>query len=286
MAPRTVSAFFLSIAIGYGLGFIPFVNEHLHWNVWLVVPISGLFLGAGIGWIQFWTHSLLRLRIDRATTAVIVAGSCAAYVATDYGIYRSAHVTVVDEITAEERERPLDELMPFTTYMRGRLGSSRLETGHSSNFELGAFGTTTAFVVDLLGAGLGTLGVITALGFLHPLCRRCSRLKKKVRAYGILPPSRKEAVEELFRELATLRGEGRHADLVARLHALAKGEQNKKSSLQLGVRELACPSCSEATVLVRVFKKDDQGKWAEASEASFSSTESPATPAIPAAPNG
>jgi hypothetical protein len=280
MAPRTVSAFFLSVAIGYGLGFIPVVNQHLHWNVWFVVPIGGLFLGAGLGWIQFWTHSLLRLRITRATTAAIVAGSCACYVATEYGVYRSTIVTVVDESTGEEHERRLDELMSLGTYLRVRLGSSTVAVGHTSKVELGFVVTTASFVVDLLGAGLGTLGMVATLGFMHPLCRRCSRLKKKVRSYGILPPSRKESVQELLRQLATLCGGGRHAEFVALLHALAKGEQNQKSSLQIAVRELACPSCSEATVLVRVFKKDENGKWVEDGEVKLSSTEAAAAPAV------
>ena len=35
----------VSLATGYGLGATPVINEYLHWNLWFIVPVSGLILG-------------------------------------------------------------------------------------------------------------------------------------------------------------------------------------------------------------------------------------------------
>ncbi len=44
---------FAAVLIGLGLGAIPTLNEYLHWNIWFIVPVSGLIFGGAVGWLQF-----------------------------------------------------------------------------------------------------------------------------------------------------------------------------------------------------------------------------------------
>lgn len=44
----------LTVALGVGLGCVPFINEYLHWSILVIVPISGLLIGAGIAGSNSW----------------------------------------------------------------------------------------------------------------------------------------------------------------------------------------------------------------------------------------
>ena len=70
---------------GFGLGSIPGLNQYLHWNVWFIIPISGLALGMALGWGQFHICYLLHQFADGWRIIVLALAASAAYVAVDFG---------------------------------------------------------------------------------------------------------------------------------------------------------------------------------------------------------
>ena len=54
MSAKILPVALLTIALGFVLGYIPGLNEHLHWNLWYVVPVSGLLFGCAVGGLQFF----------------------------------------------------------------------------------------------------------------------------------------------------------------------------------------------------------------------------------------
>ena len=69
-----LTACVLVIAAGIGIGATPFVNEYLHWNLWFVIPVSGLLLGAGFGWVQFQIARAFGLHVGGAVASALALG--------------------------------------------------------------------------------------------------------------------------------------------------------------------------------------------------------------------
>src|SRR4051812_32183486 len=89
---RLVVSALVSVLVGLGIGAIPFVNEHLHWNFWVVIPLSGLVLGIGFGALQFLIARVLQARITVAAGSVLALVGALAYAATDAGIWLTTSV--------------------------------------------------------------------------------------------------------------------------------------------------------------------------------------------------
>lgn len=269
----------LSLAIGFGIGCIPVLKDNLHWNVWVIVPVSGMLLGGALAWLQFWACALLRSAFTQKVAGVLSLAAVASFLATDLGNYSSSSVEVSGVPNVQDGTYPIRQLISFTDYMKLRLGSSELSHGSEKLLELGTTATTLGFVVDLAGAGIAAFGTFLSLSFLHPSCQRCSRPKKKTRAGVIRPPSRKEVLQGILRDVTTLAREGRHAELVQRLKELAKGEQNSRARLKIGITQFECPQCGEKTIVGRIFMQDDQKRWREDEKLRFQSTSARASAA-------
>src|SRR5215813_76690 len=96
MSIKLMPAVLVSLVLGIGLGSIPGLNEHLHWNLWFVIPISGLLFGMLTGWIQFGTCYLLNRKIERSTLLLLPVAAAIGYASVDYSIYLSTTVHLKD----------------------------------------------------------------------------------------------------------------------------------------------------------------------------------------------
>jgi hypothetical protein len=278
--PLALLALLVPVAAGFGVGCIPVLNEHLHWNIWVVVPISGLFVGAGLAWLQFWTLALLGIPLTRALRIAACASVVVGYFATNFGAYYTTTIVVHDVQGLPDGNYTLSQLLPLGTYLKVLFGESTIGRG-SATLQYGAAATTVSALVDLAGAGLAGFGMLRSLAFLHPLCSGCRRLKKLVRKFGIRPPSRKESVQELFQTIRAHCEDGNHPALMKFLYGLARAEQNAKSALRISVHERVCAGCREASTIGRVFRKNERGQWAEMSEHAFALTRSAEAGAAP-----
>ncbi len=46
---KLIPTIIITLFLGVGLGYIPVINQHLHWNFWFIIPVSGLIFGLVIG---------------------------------------------------------------------------------------------------------------------------------------------------------------------------------------------------------------------------------------------
>ncbi len=169
---KLIAPIVMSLFIGFGLGSIPVINQYLHWNIWIIVPVSGLGLGAGLAWIQFFACYLLNQRADSWRIIVLALAASTSYLAIDFGIYHATSIPVQGVEGVPDGNYRLAELISFPRYMQGRLGSSSLTMPkhEDKSIEIGATGTTVSFLVDLAGAFVAAAGTLLFASSMYPYC--------------------------------------------------------------------------------------------------------------------
>lgn len=254
---RYLFAAMMSVSLGVAVGMVPFVNEHLHWTFFFVIPISGLCIGAALGWLQF---KLLRVTQAKLTKAAILFLSCAGaagFVATDVGVYLSMSVPA-EEPGAEPI--PLCQVASFPEYMSYRLSGSTLShPGKDGEIEIGRTGTTITFLVDLLGAMFGAGCVLFTFGDDSPYCEGCRRYhdvsSKLERALGTTAEEANGRFEQLL-ESADTGGYDGLTRAMLNLPPLAA-----ESTVKLMTTELVCQGCRKGTLLATVHHRSNKNPW-------------------------
>jgi len=262
----------LSVGIGFAIGATPFVQEHLHWNLWFVIPISGLLFGAGLAWLQFMSSYALGNHVNKKTATVFCVSAVVAYFATEIGTYLTLSVPISGVEGVPDGDYKISSFWSFYDYMSYRLGSSTISSmkGHGS-FEMGAAGTSVSFVVDLLGAAIGAFGTFLTLIPLYPFCARCACYKKRHHLYKIQPKAGEATLGSVLTSIAEVCQKQDHRGLVKLLASLERDHQDKKSHIQISADERFCPKCREATVVGKVLKQQGND-WKELSELAFGTT--------------
>jgi hypothetical protein len=124
----------IALILGAGLGAIPFVNEHLHWNWFVIVPISGLVLGAAFGWVQFQVARLLHARVGVVGGLLLTVCGALAYGATDVGIWATTSVS------AEGTQIALRDVVSLPEFLAERLSHSSI-SARGKSVEVGSTAT-------------------------------------------------------------------------------------------------------------------------------------------------
>jgi hypothetical protein len=247
----------VAIALGMAVGMVPFVNMHLHWSFCFVLPVSGLFLGAGLGWVQFKMLRVTQARLTGPAILVLASAGAAGYLATDVGVYLTM-VVPAGEPGAEPA--PLREVVGFADYMSFRLAGSTLSRpGKDDAIEMGRTGTTITFVVDMLGALIGTGGILFSLRSDNPFCERCRRYQdagtKVERSLGVTPTDADLRWGQLS-EVAATGGYDALAGMVLDLPPVGP-----ESTLKLTVAEMICQGCTQGTLLGSVQRRTGKKAW-------------------------
>ncbi len=240
----------IALVLGVVLGAIPFINQHLHWNFFVIVPISGLILGACFGWIQFQVARLLHARIGVVGGAFLTLCSAVAYEATDVGIWATSSVTV------EGGEIALRDSVTLPEFLGARLSHSSI-SARGKSLEVGSTATLLSFGVDMLGALLGGAAMVFGMSSGAAYCERCSRYRKdlnKVEREYPLDEARAESFWQGYQQLAAARQYAQLAAHVQGLPAITVASRRK-----LEAQESACPKCKQAALALSVhrFEKDD-----------------------------
>lgn len=252
---RLVISALVSVLLGLGLGATPFVSEHLHWNFWLVVPMSGLVLGAAFGGLQFLVARVLQARITPAAGALLALVGALAYASTDVGIWLTSSV----EGPAGEAVR-LRDFLPLSDYMAARLSSSSITTQHAQgrSLEMGQTATVVSYVADELGALLGCAGALLALASSAAYCASCSRYRKThLKLERDFPAGgSSHTTWQAFTQLAV--SSASYAQLADQLQALPPAPS--VTSRKLVAHESACPICGQAALDISVMRKE-RNEW-------------------------
>src|SRR5262249_12607469 len=151
----------VTVLIGFGLGCIPGLKEHFHWKIWFIFPMSGILLGAGLGWTQFFICYALNQVASGWRIVALALTAVASYLAIEFGVYYSTSIPVRGMRGVPDGDYRLAELMSFSQYMLWQLGSSTVTIGDGIKVvELGAAGTTISFLIDLAGAFAAAGGML------------------------------------------------------------------------------------------------------------------------------
>ena len=275
MSIKIIPAILVCLVLGFILGIIPFVNEHLHWNLWFILPISGLIIGAGMGCVCFWICFGLNQRIEGFSILILAISAALGYVAVDYGIYYSTYIPIYGVEEIPDGEYKLSEIISFGEYMRFRLGSSSISfRGHTELFELGSAGTTISYVIDLIGALLGAAGALFACSEKYPYCDNCSRFKTREKKYKIIFQNNEKTTPEVFSKIANLIDKSDYKGIISYFQKLSESFSDNKGDIRIIVDQRYCSMCREATILGNVYRRVSN-EWKEVDELRFSFVSEP-----------
>jgi hypothetical protein len=271
MSIKLIPSILAGLAIGFGLGCVPVVNEHLHWNLWYIVPVSGLILGLAIAWIQFAICYRINQKVAGVSLVVLAAAAMIAYASVDYGIYFTMKITITGVEEIPDGEYRIRDLMTFTQFMKLNLQGSTVSDGPglSGGTEIGATGTTISYIADLLGALLGAGGLLYYFSEKRPYCDRCGKYKEQQDKYQIFFAHEENLVKEIFGRLAELKEKGVYEDMSSYCSELAEQHPGAEGDVKVVVEQRLCPDCREATILGNVYRYGKK-EWKEISELGFS----------------
>jgi hypothetical protein len=241
----------VSLLAGVLLGALPFVNQHLHWNFFVIVPMSGLILGAAFGWLQSQVARLLHARIGLLGGAVLTVVGALSYWATDVGFWLTTSVPLADG-----RTLALREVSSLPEFLNERLSSSSI-SARGRTVEMGSTGTILTFAVDELGALLGTAAILFGFASSAAYCQACGRYRKnllKIEREYPLDETQANLQWQSFEELAKAR---QYAALAAQVQALPG--LTIASRRKLEAQESACPKCGQTAIALSTSRQGKEG---------------------------
>lgn len=263
MSLKVLPALLLAIVIGFFLGCVPVLNEHLHWNLWYVIPISGLLFGCAVGGIQFGYCFKMNQWISGGVIAFLAVASLVGYVSVDYGIYTTKTISIEGQEEIPDGEYKLSELMSFWQYMKLNFG-----------METGAFGTMISYIADMIGAALGATGVLMLCREKYPFCLKCGRYKQREQKYEVRLVFEEQQVNKIFQKMDELIEAGIYRDIVGYCQQLTHDYKDSKGDVKISMDQRYCPMCLESTILGTVHQKSG-GDWNEVEDLKFSFTSQP-----------
>jgi len=262
MSGKIIPPILACIVLGFILGIVPFVSENLHWNLYYFIPVSGLILGAAMGCLCFWICFNLNERVRTSSIIILAFAAAAGYLAVDYGTYYSRHVTVEGVEAVPDGEYRISEIMSFGQYMRWRLETSTISTGSSRQMELGTLGTTVSFIIDLIGALVGSAFTLFVSYRKYPFCESCLRYMNRENKYRAVFKYDPDTAEEIFSTIESLKENSDYEGMVSYAQQLSESCPSKKGDIMINFDQRRCPVCRQAVVLGDAKKRAGRG-WKE-----------------------
>jgi len=257
----------LTVLLGLALGSISPINEHLHWNLWLFLPISGMVFGAFVSWVQFSSARALQVPISRRIAAMLTLGIMLAYFSTDIGLYYSLHIDINVSENLPDGSYRIRDLVSFFDYMGLRLGASSVNNLQTGILELGTAGTTLSYIVDLLAVGLIAWFTFRKLSFELPYCGKCARYMANIETEEVLLPFG-TSIGAIRKDIDELISHGEREAVLSLLHKFAATEDFERCRGKVALNQASCNICGAQTVS-GVFHQIERFGWVEISGSSF-----------------
>ncbi|HIA18048.1 MAG TPA: hypothetical protein EYN03_01480 [Planctomycetes bacterium] len=275
MFSKFVIASLVGLGLGIGVGSVPVLQDHLHWNIWVFVPISGLVLGMLFGWVQFTCSSLLNLRVSTRIAFAFGLVSALAYLGTDLGQYLTLTVAVSEPTEVLSGQTPIRQLISFPEYLRLEYGSRFIKTGTFGNedvgYQLGQVGTTVTIVVDFLACFLVAFATALVMDDTFPWCQACNRYQCKTTSTKILFADEDRLYDVLDKTTELLLEQSDHVKVNAYLDLVAAEQYLVKpgdATQILSVTNYACNQCDNKTMVGKVLVKTGKN-FSEAKDLDF-----------------
>jgi hypothetical protein len=273
--PAIIALFF-----GFGLGCIPTLNEHLHWNLYYVVPVSGLLFGLLAGWGQFQICYRLNTKVGGWEIAMLTAAALFGYVAMDYGIYTVSTITASGVEGLKDGVYRIKDLMTFVDYMKWNLSGSTLSSRYGSDpVKIGATATTISYIADLVGVLIADLVILCFTPQLFPYCDRCSRFSRRVQRLELYIIDVENLASTVLSEIKDLIGKGIPENVLSRCEQLAEQYHVKKGNVKITIDHRACPQCQGISLVGTVHHLVNRD-WHEESKLRFFMNPQPQTAQI------
>jgi len=267
----------VSLAAGYGLGATPVVNENLHWNLWFIVPVSGLILGLLLGWLNFKGAYMLNLNVNGGTAWLLGLGAAGAYLMTEFGIYNTLMIPVAGVEGLVDGEYKLSALFTFQDYIAITLESSAYDGKGGTEFEIGGWATELTYGVDILACFFAAFGTQRLQVAKYPFCERCERYKMRDTVFEALMPSG-DAAQQAFENLMRLLENRNYQQVVSFLKDLTM-KSDSEGDIKITADQRFCTECKEASIIGRVFQNDGKD-WKEVDDLAFQFDSKPGEHAV------
>lgn len=255
-----------TVLAGYCIGATPGLNENLHWNLWFIIPVSGVILGMAVGFLQFYTAYAVNLKISSGSAWMFAAAAAFAYLATEFGIYNSMMLPVDGVDGMPSGEYALSALFTFGDYIALTLSSTSYEGQGSADYEYGGAATKLTYAVDVIACFGAAYMTRAALVQKYPYCERCGLYKKRDSRFEAKMPTG-DAAATSFDTLLQLLEKRNYGNIVSFLKELA-GQSDKDGDVMITADQRFCPTCKEASIIGRVFKNNGRD-WDEVDDLAF-----------------
>lgn len=254
----------VTVLIGLGLGATPGLNEYLHWNIWVIIPVSGMMLGMALGWLQFFGAFAMNLKIQGGVAWMLATAAAAAYFATEIGVFFTMSIPVAGVDGLPDGDYGLSQLFTFREYLALTLESTSYE-GRAS-VEYGSSATKITYLVDIV-ACFGTAFVTRlVVSDSYPYCGRCNLYKRRDTKFEVVMQAGDKA-EESFSSLLNLIADQNYQQIISYLKELS-GKSIKDGDVMITADQRFCTSCKEASIVGRVSQNNGR-EWAEIGELAF-----------------
>jgi hypothetical protein len=262
----------VAIALGMAVGCVPILNQHLHWNFWIIVPLSGMIFGLIFASMQFAAGRLLQIHITIRQARLLSIGIVLAYFTTDIGIYLSAAIPISNHDSLPDGLYPIRDLVSFLGYMSIRLGSASMHSLNFGTLRFGETGTIVHYLFDLLGAGLGAFFTFQPLISDAAFCKKCARYMKATQRFDIylLPDEDVDGIRSSIRQLGERNG---HDELALLLKELPNKAGDERCRARISSTLSACRQCGAKALTGRLFQIE-RNDWLEVPESAFSTSRS------------
>ena len=254
----------VTILVGFGLGATPVLSENLHWNLWVIIPVSGLILGMALGWLQFLGAYVMNLRIQGGAGWMLATAAAAAYFATEVGIYTTMTVPVAGVAGLPDGDYGLSQLMTFREYLAMTLQSSSYEG--KASIEYGGIATKLTYFIDIVACFATAFLTQSIASSNYPYCGQCNRYKKRDTKFEVRMQAG-DAATETFSNLLNLVASQNYQQIVSYLKELSR-KSEKKGDIMLTADQRFCTSCKEASIVGRVSKNTGRA-WTPIDELAF-----------------
>lgn len=254
----------VGLLLGFCLGCIPGLNEHLHWNLGFIIPFSGLVFGSISATIGFFICYRLNVKVDMEEIVILTTAAVLGYAAIDYGIYITSTITVSKIEGLRDGVYRLQNLMTFAQYMKWRLGSSSIGyVGINTKlFKMGTAGTTISYIADLGGAFMGSFLSLLYNIRIYPYCDQCLKFKERAKKLTIFVADTENQGSNILDNIRDLIKKGICEDLVSRCEQLSNEHGVEKGNVKIIIDHRFCPQCKKASIVGSVFKLT-KNRWTE-----------------------
>lgn len=254
MYSKIIPAGLLAVVFGVVLGCLPFINEHLHWNLWYVLPISGLIFGLAAGWIQFGYLFNVNQRLTNTAMIVLVIFAVLGYASVEYGIYRTVKIPVEGHKSIPDGEYNISRLMTFGQFMKW----SYAETPWS----------VISYIVDLTGAALGAAAVLLLCRDKYPFCILCTVYKERRRKYTMCLKFDTDKLDEAVRGIEEIVSRSKPEELAEYCEKINGNYAGANVDAMIRIDQRYCAICNESTFLGKISRRKGK-EWNDIDDLKF-----------------